>query len=463
MQRPTISRLLLLATLPFVMYSCGDDAQAAGCDQRAMSAMTAKWQEKMPILQGATSPYIPLVTSSGCKREFQGGTIYFNNSIAREIHGAIRGKFLALGGEAGLMGYPTTDESTTPDTFGRYNHFEKGSIYWRPCVGAFEVHGLIRNVWANQGWEKGPLGYPLSDERKGPDGAGRITDFQGGSVAYHPNLGTFTIPGELRRVWRDRGGLEAEGPGYPTAAPLCFFNTCTQSFQRGQVNMNDATNVRGRDLRKEIARRGITIRDQGANRPTCSVMTMTFLLDYQYSGMCGNHMALLSEEYLNHMGNVASGRDDDGDFFEYIAMGYDKYGMIPDSRLPYDPSRVYNFASMSGLINQTMINDGKTLLSNGLKMKGHFLKPNDGTVGLSDAQFNEIFGYINRGIPVGIGRGHSMPIVGFQRDDSWAGGGYFIFRNSYGTDEGESGYQKESFADVKATVNDAYVYERVNN
>jgi uncharacterized protein with LGFP repeats len=84
---------------------------------------------------------------------------------AREVHGAIRAKYLALGAEASVLGYPTTDETGTPDGIGRFNHFEGGSIYWTANTGAWEVHGLIRGFWAANGWERNPnLGYPISDE-----------------------------------------------------------------------------------------------------------------------------------------------------------------------------------------------------------------------------------------------------------------------------------------------------------
>src|SRR5882724_9720067 len=84
---------------------------------------------------------------------------------AFEVHGAIRDKYLALGAEASILGYPRTDESGTPDGVGRFNHFQGGSIYWTPGTSAHEVHGLIRGLWSILGWETNPqLGYPISDE-----------------------------------------------------------------------------------------------------------------------------------------------------------------------------------------------------------------------------------------------------------------------------------------------------------
>ncbi len=82
-----------------------------------------------------------------------------------EVHGAILEKYVALGAEASFCGYPTTDESGTPDGIGRFNHFQAGSIYWTASTGAHEVHGLIRDYWSAHGWERNPaLGYPVSDE-----------------------------------------------------------------------------------------------------------------------------------------------------------------------------------------------------------------------------------------------------------------------------------------------------------
>ena len=89
--------------------------------------------------------------------------IYFSEKTgAHEIHGDILAKYKANNGVAQL-GLPTTDETGTPDGIGRYNHFEKGSIYWTPDTGPMFVTGMVRARWAAAGWENGPLGYPVAD------------------------------------------------------------------------------------------------------------------------------------------------------------------------------------------------------------------------------------------------------------------------------------------------------------
>lgn len=86
---------------------------------------------------------------------------------AVEVHGDIRAKFNALGGAAGLLGIPMTDEQIAPDGVGRYNHFKKGgSIYWTPRTGPMSVRGTVRDHWASTGWERGPFGYPVQDQHR---------------------------------------------------------------------------------------------------------------------------------------------------------------------------------------------------------------------------------------------------------------------------------------------------------
>ncbi len=87
-------------------------------------------------------------------------------SQAFEVHGEIRAKYEALGGAAGPLGLPQTDETASPDGVGRFNHFERGSIYWTPRTGPMMVGGTVRDRWAASGWELGPLGYPVQDQHR---------------------------------------------------------------------------------------------------------------------------------------------------------------------------------------------------------------------------------------------------------------------------------------------------------
>lgn len=113
--------------------------------------------------------------------------IHLPNLRGYVVQGAIRAKWLSLGAHKGFLGLPVTDELPTPDGRGRFNHFEGGSIYWTPEWGAFEVHGLIRQRWADLGWEQGFLGFPVTDELPlAGSGGGRYSLFEHGIVTWEP-------------------------------------------------------------------------------------------------------------------------------------------------------------------------------------------------------------------------------------------------------------------------------------
>lgn len=118
-----------------------------------------------------------------------------------KVYGAIGAKWASLGGAAGFLGEPLTDETGTPDGVGRFNHFVGGSIYWTPATGAWSVHGAIRDKWAALGWERSIYGYPLEDEGDLGDGRGRYGNFQGGTIFWSGQTGAFGMHGEVMPKW----------------------------------------------------------------------------------------------------------------------------------------------------------------------------------------------------------------------------------------------------------------------
>jgi uncharacterized protein with LGFP repeats len=181
---------------------------------------------------------------------FQGGSIYWTPGTgAWAVHGAIREAWGRLGWEGGSLGYPLVNESPTKDGIGRYNHFQSGSIYWTPKTGAQGVQGAIRQVWSGSGWENGPLGYPVTSELVTPDRTGRFNHFQNGSIYWTPGTGPQSVQGGIRTVWSELGW--ERGPlGYPITHELIApdgrgrFN----HFQNGSIYWSPvagASEVRG--------------------------------------------------------------------------------------------------------------------------------------------------------------------------------------------------------------------------
>jgi hypothetical protein len=148
------------------------------------------------ILGAPLAGVAPTPDNVGAFQHYQNGwSIYWSPATdAHEVHGAIRAKWEEFGWERGLLGYPETDETSTPDGVGRFNHFQGGSIYWTPVTGAHEVHGAIRDKWAALGWETSHLGFPLTDETPAPDEMGRFNAFQNGTIYWSPATGAVEIP-----------------------------------------------------------------------------------------------------------------------------------------------------------------------------------------------------------------------------------------------------------------------------
>jgi hypothetical protein len=116
---------------------------------------------------------------------------------------------LALGGATSFLGEPLTDELTTPDGVGRFNHFQGGSVYWTPTTGAHEVHGAIAAKWASLGFERSFLGYPTSDESDLGVNGGRFSNFQKGQIAWSPTSGA-NVSSSAHTV-HGGGGIHPQG------------------------------------------------------------------------------------------------------------------------------------------------------------------------------------------------------------------------------------------------------------
>lgn len=329
------------------------------------------------------------------------------------------------------------------------------TVRFCPLSPALTVTDPILSKWNDLNREQGLLGYPLAPQTNYRSGA-RTMRFQRGYVAYHPDHGVHAVCGKLRRYWQDTLGIF--GPyGFPTGDAYDEDGARVQRFQYGTLRSDMPELSGGSDLRGEIARRGIAVRDQG-QRGTCSVQVMVFLLEYLYAGLLGSGYAHLSVEHANHYGNVATGDRSDGHCFDCVEAAYNAYGIVKEEVWPYDKSWIYDYAEGQTRLTREDIETGKALLADGLKLRGCFIKPLDGSVGLTEAQFGEMLALLDQGIPVGVGRDHSMAAVGYRRDHRIPGGGYIIFRNSYGVSPEYTGYEVQTFAHVTETVNDVYVY-----
>jgi uncharacterized protein with LGFP repeats len=167
----------------------------------------AKWIQ----LGGSSSPVGNCIDdehddgAGGRIQTFQYGSIDWDgqSNAAYAVYGLIRAKWQQLGGPT--WGHPIDDETGAPDGYGRYNWFRANNgftstIYFNPrgyyCAQekiceAYVVYGAILNEWARLNYERGPLGYPSSDEKDNKDWGAqpgeRISLFDNGIIAWRPD------------------------------------------------------------------------------------------------------------------------------------------------------------------------------------------------------------------------------------------------------------------------------------
>jgi papain like protease len=233
------------------------------------------------------------------------------------------------------------------------------------------------------------------------------------------------------------------------------------------------------DLRPTVQTLGLAVRSQGS-RGTCSVFALTFLLEYAYGTRLNTGSADLSEEYLNYVANLVSGNTADGDFFDNIDHGYQSWGIVPEASEPYRASPVTTIA-------QALLDAGRLWT----RFTPDFIKTWDNTKGASQTQLDRAIAYLDQELPVAFGGwwpngsawhttlvggidvmnvpplsqksalvfdGHSVPLVGYRKDGAFAGGGYFVFRNSWGATWGDAGYGYMPFEYVLNYANDLVAY-----
>ncbi|MDL9938674.1 N-acetylmuramoyl-L-alanine amidase [Gordonia sp. ABSL1-1] len=121
---------------------------------------------------------------------FENGSVYWHPTTgARPIPKLLMEAYEALDWERGPLGYPTAFHSILPiataPKVGDVQAFQGGVLYRRYGQPGFYVHGVIGARWAREGYEAGPLGWPISDEYV--DGTGRRQDFENGTLVWDPS------------------------------------------------------------------------------------------------------------------------------------------------------------------------------------------------------------------------------------------------------------------------------------
>lgn len=177
----------------------------------AIEDMAEKLELGEPVTDERTCP-----DGVGKNRVYQGGNsiVYWTpKTPAAAVSGENLKKYAQIGYEKSILGYPITNEVKIRDE-GTYQRFQKGNMYYTPRHGSKLVYGAIFEKWGETDYENGPLGYPITDELVTTDEKGRYNEFEFGTVYWSAKTGAHEVYGLIRDAFLRAGGVDTVG--FPT-------------------------------------------------------------------------------------------------------------------------------------------------------------------------------------------------------------------------------------------------------
>ena len=232
------------------------------------------------------------------------------------------------------------------------------------------------------------------------------------------------------------------------------------------------------DLRPAIRRFGLSVRQQFGG--TCAIFASTFLHEYIYSSRLVSDVRDLSEKYLQYVTFVLEKvQVQGGDNFGALNTGYQKWGVCPEQTVPGSSDPVSS-------VPQDVLDAGRKWA----KLQPDFIKHWDKNNGASAEQIQRAIAYLDGDVPVAVGLlwprdfqtnviegvdvmkvpaagnkwdvvldGHAVALVGYGKHKAFPGGGYFIFRNSWGEGFGDQGYGYIPFEYLTQYANDLLAFK----
>ncbi|WP_051515837.1 Ig-like domain-containing protein [Candidatus Blastococcus massiliensis] len=179
------------------------------------------------------------VRAQGCIQFFEGGSIvhsraHWSTPVVLQV---IEDGWAATGWEDGPLGWPIFNQRATAR--GVIQPFEGGYVLWTPTTGS---HGVSQSSGFLDAWdwdlvyETGRLGYPTSDMACGLRAAGCFQQFEGGAIYSSLNSGVHAMYTPYLDTWTQHG-WENGRLGYPTAGEVCGLigGGCFQKFEGGAI------------------------------------------------------------------------------------------------------------------------------------------------------------------------------------------------------------------------------------
>ena len=230
----------IIAELRAMGYSFRDPYTAL-----TWGAIRAKWLSlggRASVFGAPRTPEMVATTSGTAVQWYQKGRIYWRSGAPTVyVFGGILSKYVSLGTVTGSLGFPVTDELAAAGG-GRYNNFQNASsaIYWSSATAAHVVLGAIRAKWNAYGGSGGTLGYPVADESA--VAIGRASQFQRGNIYWSSGVGAHVVSGAILTRYLSLGGTGSR-LGVPVTDPYAVSGGQRNDFAHGSIIWNAATNT----------------------------------------------------------------------------------------------------------------------------------------------------------------------------------------------------------------------------
>lgn len=179
----------------------------------------------------------------GCSQTFAKGTLTVPSagSDGAKVTAAIRSLHDAIGGATGWIGAPVAlvQHVTDPQGNGDAQKFAKGWIH-SSAKGTFSSSATVMAGYSAAGWLRGPLGWPIAEEKSvtDPNGNGLAQQFAGGWV-HSSAAGSFASSSAIMSAYSAAGWLRGS-LGWPTGAETAVTdkngNGLSQKFAGGWIH-----------------------------------------------------------------------------------------------------------------------------------------------------------------------------------------------------------------------------------
>ncbi len=186
----------------------------------------------------------------GYRQTFQGGALYWTAAGGtHSVRGNILAKYGAATGPASVLGWPTgkTTSLTANGITGKYQAFEKGTIYWTAATGAHSVRGTLLAAYGAATGPAGALGWPTGKTTAvtAHGITGKYQVFQRGTIYRTTTKADITVSGPIHLFYQSKSAYRGV-LGWPTAPVTCRATgtKCSQVFQNGRITWSKTGGAR---------------------------------------------------------------------------------------------------------------------------------------------------------------------------------------------------------------------------